>query len=316
MNIDQLKGVIAVDEEGSVSQAAKRLFTSQSTLSNSIASLEREVGFLIFERYNHGMKVTSHGRKLISYARSILSFSQDILSISNDDKKSCRFRLISDREVRLNRIFVAFCMAHKEDTNIDISFASASVDHTVEMIYRNLADYGIICFDDSKRKQYEGYCKKRNVLLKPLRSMPLEVIFSSDHPLGSEEDLLSALPAYPRITIPDYTVHLFTEERIEKLNPLLKEDCRRILVADRETRFDLLSRGVGYMVGVLDTNDAKKWGLASRKLDMRIGAYTLVSEDKKNEPCILEFEELLRKERIALADSNETSDPFSLSEVF
>ena len=296
MNIDQLKGVIAIDEEGSVSQAAKRLFTSQSTLSNSIASLEREVGFLIFERYNHGMKVTSQGRKLISYARSILSFSQDILSISNDDKKSCRFRLISDREVRLNQIFVAFCMAHKEDTNIDISFASASVDHTVEMIYRNLADYGIICIDDSKRKQYEERCKKRNVLLKPLCDMTLEVIFAADHPLNFEEDLLRALPAYPRITIPGYAVHLFPDEGIQDLDISLKGDMRRISVADRETRFDLLSRGVGYMRGVLDATDAKKWGLVSRKPDVQFGVYTLVREDKKNEPCILEFEELLRKE--------------------
>ena len=308
MNIDQLKGVIAVDEEGSVSQAAKRLFTSQSTLSNSIASLEREVGFLIFERYNHGMKATAQGRKLISYARSILSFSQDIFSISRDNQKRCRFRLISDREVRLNRIFVDFCMAHKEDTDIDISFASASVDHTIEMIYRNLADYGIICIDDSKRKQYEEFCKKRNVLMTPLRDMPLEVIFAADHPLNFEEDLLRALPAYPHITIPGYAVHLFPDEAQRESDASLKDGCRRILVADRETRFDLLAHGAGYMHGVLDANDAKKWGLASRKLDAQFGVYTLVREDKKNEPCILEFEELLRKERMDLADTREIYD--------
>ena len=308
MNIDQLKGVIAVDEEGSVSQAAKRLFTSQSTLSNSIASLEREVGFLIFERYNHGMKATAQGRKLISYARSILSFSQDILSISREDKKSCRFRLISDREVRLNRKFVEFCMAHKEDAHIDISFASASLDHTIEMIYRNLADYGIICLDDSKRKQYEEHCKKRNVLLKPLCDMTLEVIFAADHPLNFEEDLFRALPAYPHITIPGYAVHLFPDEGAQSSDTFLMGDTRRISVADRETRFDLLSRGIGYMHGVLDAHDAKKWGLVSRKPDKQFGVYTLVREDKKNEPCILEFEELLWKDRIDLADATGTYD--------
>jgi DNA-binding transcriptional LysR family regulator len=312
MNIDQLKGVIAVDEEGSVSQAAKRLFISQSTLSNSIASLEREVGFQIFERYNHGMKVTAQGRKLISYARSILSFSQDILSISRDDKKRCRFRLISDREVQLNRIFVNFCMAHKEDMDIDISFASASVDHTIEMIYRNLADFGIICIDDSKRKHYEEYCKKSNILMKPLRDMPLEVIFAADHPLNFEDDFLRALPAYPRITIPGYAVHLFPEETPRKSDDSWKDGCRRISVADRQTRFMLLSRGVGYMHGLLDADEAEKWGLVSRKLDMQFSVYTLVSEDKKNEPCILEFEELLRKERMSLADAKDACDSLCL----
>ena len=107
MTIDQLKGVVAIDEEGSVSRAAKRLYISQSTLSNAVASLEREVGFLVFERNNRGMAVTPQGRELLSYARSIVNFTEDILSISDSGKKKCRFRLVSNREEHLNKVFAA-----------------------------------------------------------------------------------------------------------------------------------------------------------------------------------------------------------------
>ena len=292
MNLDQLKGVIAIDEEGSVSRAAKRLFISQSTLSNAIASLEREVGFRIFERNNRGMGITAQGHKLISYARSIVNFSEDIMSISDSDHKKCRFRLVSSREEHLNKVFVAFCLAHKDDTVIDISYTSASIEHTVEMVYRNLADYGIISIDKSRLKQIEDICKSRSVALSLLTEMTLEVICAADHPLIKEKDLIHALPAYPCIAPPDYASYL----SIEKEGSPLKDEYRRIIVEDRETRLELLSKGVGYMLGILDKSAAGKWNLASRKLDMCYSIYSLVSKDKINDPLIREFEMLLREE--------------------
>ena len=296
MTIDQLKGVVAIDEEGSVSRAAKRLFISQSTLSSAVASLEREVGFLVFERNNRGMAVTPQGRELLSYARSIVNFSEDILSISDSGKKKCRFRLVSNREEHLNKVFAAFCFAHKDDVSIDISFASASVEHTIEMIYRDLADYGIICIDKPKLKQIEDLCKSRGVVLSPLTEITLEVICAADHPLMHEKDLIRALPNYPCIAPPDYASHLFIEEVERKAGFPLKDDYRRIIVADRETRLDLLSKGVGFMLGILDRNAAERWNLASRKLDARYGIYSLVSRDKINDSLIREFERLLRDE--------------------
>ena len=296
MTIDQLKGVVAIDEEGSVSRAAKRLFISQSTLSNAVASLEREIGFLIFERNNHGMVVTPQGCELISYARSIVNFSEDILSISDNGNKKCRFRLVSNREEHLNKVFAAFCFSHKDDVSIDISFASASVEHTIEMIYRDLADYGIICIDKPNLKQIEDRCKSRGVVLSPLTEMTLELICAEDHPLMQETDLLRALPAYPCIAPPDYANHLFIEEVDRRTGYRLREEQRRIIVADRETRLNLLSQGVGYMLGILDSNAAEKWKLVSRKLDVRYGICSLISKDKINNPLIREFERLLRDE--------------------
>lgn len=296
MTIDQLKGVIAIDEEGSVSRAAKKLFISQSTLSNAVASLEREIGFLIFERNNHGMVVTPQGCELISYARSIVNFSEDIPSISDNGNKKCRFRLVSNREEHLNKVFAAFCFSHKDDVSIDISFASASVEHTIEMIYRDLADYGIICIDKPNLKQIEDRCKSRGVVLSPLTEMTLELICAEDHPLMQETDLLRALPAYPCIAPPDYANHLFIEEVDRRTGYRLREEQRRIIVADRETRLNLLSQGVGYMLGILDSNAAEKWKLVSRKLDVRYGICSLISKDKINNPLIREFERLLRDE--------------------
>ena len=296
MNVDQMKGVVAIDEEGSVSRAARRLFISQSTLSNSMASLEREVGFRIFERSNQGMRATGQGRRLISYARSILHFSECILALSDSGSQTCRFRLVSSREKRLNRAFVKFCLAHKDDTVLEISFLPAVNDHIAEMIYRDLADYGIACIKKTKLKGYEAFCSSHNLVIKELGSITLEVICAADHPLMFEEDLLHALPAYPLIVPSDRADMTPSEEVLRSFGAPQGSEQRVIRVADRDTRLDLLSHGVGYMIGILDRSAAENWGLAARKLDVQYGVYSLVREDRKNDPCVLEFEKILMEE--------------------
>lgn len=298
MNIDQLKGVIAIDEEGSVSRAAKRLFISQSSLSNSVAVLEREVGFQIFERSNLGMQVTPQGRRLISYARSILSFSDDIMAISNSGNTTCRFRLVAPHSLKVQNVFSKFCLTHKDDTILDISYVSATSEHTVEMIHRNLADFGILCIEREKLSQYEEHCKNRGILLRVHMDANVEVMFAENHPLNHEEDLIGALASYPLVASPDYSDHMYIAqtERILDAHPAEHIGNRRILVADWNSMVDLVARGVGYRLGFLDKDTLGKRGLRSRSLDVHFVYCTVVSEDKRSDPHVMEFEKLLAEE--------------------
>ncbi len=298
MNIDQLKGVIAIDEEGSVSRAAKRLFISQSSLSNSVAVLEREIGFQIFERSNLGMRATAQGRRLLSYARSILSYTDDIMAISDSENRTCRFRLVSPRSMKVQKVFSAFCLAHKEDMLLDISYVSATSEHTVEMVHRNLADFGIICIEREKLDKYEEYCKSRGILLRAHMDANVEVMFAENHPLNMEEDLIGALASYPLIASPDYSDHMFIAqtERILDAHPVERIGNRRILVADWDTMLHLVAQGVGYRFGLLGKDYMEKRGLKSRPLDIHFVYCTVVSEDKRNDPHVMEFEKILAEE--------------------
>lgn len=60
-------------ECGSVTKAAQKLFMAQSTLSRHIASLERHLGVLLFDRRAHGVSLTRAGEAFIPEARVILS---------------------------------------------------------------------------------------------------------------------------------------------------------------------------------------------------------------------------------------------------
>jgi DNA-binding transcriptional LysR family regulator len=73
MEIRELRAFAAVAEEGSFSAAARRLHVSQSALSQTIRSLERQLGVRLLERHPVGVTVTEVGGTLLREARSLLA---------------------------------------------------------------------------------------------------------------------------------------------------------------------------------------------------------------------------------------------------
>lgn len=72
MDIAQLEAVAAVDDHGSFSAAAAALHLTQPALSRRIATLERELGLLVFERVGRGVHLTAAGEAVAESARRIL----------------------------------------------------------------------------------------------------------------------------------------------------------------------------------------------------------------------------------------------------
>jgi LysR family transcriptional regulator of abg operon len=67
-----LRDFLAVIESGSLGDAARRLKTSQPTLTRSMKLLEKAIGGAVFDRTPHGMRPTALGRALERRARIIM----------------------------------------------------------------------------------------------------------------------------------------------------------------------------------------------------------------------------------------------------
>ena len=72
MTLLQLKYVVEVAKTGNITEAAKRLYLSQPSLTNAIRELEKEMQITIFCRTNRGVTVTNEGDLFLSYARQVL----------------------------------------------------------------------------------------------------------------------------------------------------------------------------------------------------------------------------------------------------
>jgi len=77
MELRHLRYFIGVGEEQHFGRAAERLHVAQPALSRQIQDLEREVGFLLFERLPRGVRLSEAGKVFLSDARRILQDVDD-----------------------------------------------------------------------------------------------------------------------------------------------------------------------------------------------------------------------------------------------
>ncbi|MBR6353713.1 MAG: LysR family transcriptional regulator [Oscillospiraceae bacterium] len=73
MELEQLRIFLAAAEDGGFSPAARRLYISHSTVSRTVAALERELGVQLFVRSNRRQRLTSAGKLLADEARALLT---------------------------------------------------------------------------------------------------------------------------------------------------------------------------------------------------------------------------------------------------
>ena len=71
MTLQQLKYALTIADCGSMNEAAKQLFISQPSLSETMKELETEIGLDIFLRSNRGIVITPEGEEFLGYARQV-----------------------------------------------------------------------------------------------------------------------------------------------------------------------------------------------------------------------------------------------------
>ena len=73
MTLQQIRYFISVAESGSISEAAKRLFTAQSSISSAIKEIENTYDITAFIRESTGVRLTRSGEELLIEFKGILS---------------------------------------------------------------------------------------------------------------------------------------------------------------------------------------------------------------------------------------------------
>jgi DNA-binding transcriptional LysR family regulator len=90
VRVEQLEYVAAVARLGSFRKAAQELHISQPALSESVRSLERELGVDILERGRHGAKVSSSGRDLLPQILTVLESVDRLRHAADEQHQSSR----------------------------------------------------------------------------------------------------------------------------------------------------------------------------------------------------------------------------------
>lgn len=99
----QLDAFLCVADMGSFGKAAESMFISSPAIIQQINLLEGRCGFKLFERSNHGVKLTSAGKSLYEDAKTLIRLSEDAL------QKAGRLAEQSETTVRIGTSLLYKC---------------------------------------------------------------------------------------------------------------------------------------------------------------------------------------------------------------
>lgn len=78
MSLGKYQALAAVVELGSLTKAARQLGCTQSAVSHSIDSLEKELGFSLLKRGHAGVKLTAEGERIFPAVRNVLNSNEQL----------------------------------------------------------------------------------------------------------------------------------------------------------------------------------------------------------------------------------------------
>jgi DNA-binding transcriptional LysR family regulator len=170
LEVRHMRHVLALDEHGSFARAATALGLSQSALSRSIQSVEREVGSSLFVRTASGVEPTDSGHVFVARIRQIAQLTDDL------DRD-----LVSERGLQSGHLHVGAG-----------PYPAQSV--LADALARFVADYPRIVVRVLMRDWDE--------LLRRLRAREIEFFVGELSTLGSENDLdIEPLAPHPTFII-------------------------------------------------------------------------------------------------------------------
>ena len=248
MTLQQLKYAIAVADTGNITEASRRVFISQPSLTAAIRELEEEMGITIFSRSNKGVTVTNEGDEFLSYARQVLEQA----ALLED-----RFKSNSGG----NTIFSVSCQHYSFAVNafVDVirKFGGNEYDFTlretqtheiIEDVAHLKSEIGVLYMSSRNKNVITKLIKKNNLQFEPLFTTPLHIFISTKNPLAKKKKIkLTDLAPYPYLTYEqgDFNSFYYAEEPLTQID----FDCpKNIKVRDRATLFNLLIGLNGYTI--------------------------------------------------------------------
>ena len=193
MDNQNLKAFITVAEIGSFSEAADRIYLTQSAISKRIALLEQQIGKRLFDRIARQVSLTEAGNELLPRARRILQEYENALQAINDlsGEASGTLRLAISHHLGLHRLPPILKQFAQQYPNVTLDIEFMDSEKAYEKILHGESEVAVITL------ALESH---HNINSKKIWNDPLRFICAQDHPLAAlKQPALQDLAEYPII---------------------------------------------------------------------------------------------------------------------
>ena len=247
MTLQQLKYADRVAETGSISEAARQVFVTQPTLTESIRALEEELRVAIFTRSSRGVSVTREGEEFLASARQILDDAARIQEkYTGKAVRRPQFAVSCQHYAFVVEAFmevVKACSAESYDFTLRETVTSEIIDD----VARHRSEIGVLYLSRRNERALMKILKKEDLSFEELFVSRPHVFLGKRHPLAKRKGGISPkeLDAYPFISFEQGVENAlyFSEEVMPAI-----DRKRNIRVRDRATMTNLILGLDGYTV--------------------------------------------------------------------
>lgn len=259
MRIQQLEYLEKIAEVGSISEAAKKLYISQPSLSQAMKELEEEYQIQLFYRSKVGITLTNAGREFLNYSRGILD--QVNLLDERFRQGTIRKQIFSVSAQHYAFVVHAFVELVKKLGGDEYQFTlrETQTQNVLDDIQNFRSELGVIYLNSFNKTVMTRLIAEKSLEFIPLFEAQPHVFVGRDNPLTQKDKVtLEELADYPYLSYEqgDTNSFYFSEEILSTL-----QRRKHIQISDRATIFNLMIGLNGYTIssGIISSelNDDK-----------------------------------------------------------
>lgn len=246
MTLKQLHYITTAADTGNITEAAKRLYISQPSLTAAIHDIEEEYGITVFLRSNKGITLTPDGEEFLGYARQILEQTW-LLDERYKGKGSGKLRFCVSSQ-HYSFVVEAFVKLLKQtgSSRYEFHMRETQTWEIIEDVAHLRSEIGVLYLNRYNETVIRKTLRDNDLEFTPLFRASPHVFIGKDNPLAAKEELtLEDLKPYPRLSYEQgsHNAFYFSEEILST------EDCDKDLVdCDRATLFNMLIGLNGYTI--------------------------------------------------------------------
>ncbi len=237
MTLQQLHYALTIADCGSMNEAAKRLFLSQPSLSETMKELEQEIGLQIFLRSNRGIVITPEGEEFLGYARQVTEQFGILKARYVEKQRKEKFSVSMQHYTFAVKAFVETVKKAGMDSYEFAAHETTTYD-VMENVRNFKSEIGVLYLNDFNEKVMMKIIREKGLEFTELFSCDTYVYLSSGHPLAGQAVIsMEELDEYPCLSFDQGANHsLYLAEEMKSTY-----DYKRLIKAnDRATLLNFM----------------------------------------------------------------------------
>lgn len=157
MNLEQMAYLVELKQTQTMSQAALNLNISQAGLSQSLDSLEKELGFKLFTRTRHGTQPTKMGERIIGHAQEIEKQIVLMKELANQQKQVAEPPLRVGVMNEVPSSLLDWLLAFQDNyPQFKAYLKEADSKQIIKGVKKGQYDVGIVAINTAEKRQLSG----------------------------------------------------------------------------------------------------------------------------------------------------------------